>query len=51
MRGAKAKRLRREYPERPNPGRKRGGADKTSVNRAGRWLPAMPRIRFRPRAN
>ena len=35
MRGRKAKRLRREAPHRPNPGRKHGGEHKALVDRTG----------------
>lgn len=36
MRGKKAKRLRREAPHCPNPGRKHGGEHKALVDRIGK---------------
>ena len=36
MRGKKAKRLRREAPHCPNPGRKHGGEHKALVDRTGK---------------
>lgn len=38
MRGTKAKRLRRQHPDRPNPGRKHGGTRKTATrDQANEW--------------
>ena len=55
MRGSRAKRLRREHPERANPGRKHGGehkkANRKRAKEVARSVPKMPKVRFKPRSN